>query len=85
MDRYAALIGKRVEVEYRAGDIHLSAIGMLVAIKDKSLFLEDHFAQGGKNKTLRTEIPHANIIRVSESPAPLVPAPKVAPVTKKRR
>jgi hypothetical protein len=87
MDRYSSLIGKRVEVEYRAGDLHLSAIGTLVAVKEKSIFLEDHMKQGDKNKTMRTEIPHVNVIRIVESPAPPAPTPSSSPAshTKRRR
>jgi hypothetical protein len=87
MDRYSSLIGKRVEVEYRARDLHLSAIGTLVAVKEKSIFLEDHMKQGDKNKTVRTEIPHVNVIRIVESPAPPAPPPSPSPAsqTKRRR
>jgi hypothetical protein len=85
MDRYSALVGKRVEVEYRAGDLHLSAIGTLVAVKEKSIFLEDHMKQGDKNKTMRTEIPHVNVIRIVELSAPPAPAPAAVPPPKRRR
>jgi hypothetical protein len=85
MDRYSAMVGKRVEVEYRAGDLHLNSVGTLVAVKEKSIFLEDRITQGEKNKTMRTEIPHVNVIRITESPAPPVPAPATAPPPKKRR
>ena len=85
MDRYSSLIGKRVEVEYRAGDLHLSSVGTLVAVNEKSIFLEDHMKQGDKSKTMRTEIPHINVIHVVELPAPPDPAPVVAPPSKKRR
>lgn len=74
-----------MEVEYRAGDLHLTAIGTLAAVKEKSIFLEDHMKQGDKNKTMRTEIPHVNVIRIIESPAPPAPAPAAAPPPKKRR
>ena len=85
MDRYSAFVGKRVEVEYRAGDLHLSAIGTLVGVKEKSIFLEDHMNQGDKNKTTRTEIPHVNVFRIVESPAPPAPPPSLASQTKRRR
>ena len=65
MGRYSALVGKRVEAHYRTGDIHLSAVGVLVSDTGKSVFLEERFAQGGKNKTIRVEIPYEYVLRVS--------------------
>jgi hypothetical protein len=85
MDRYSSLIGKRVEVEYRAGDLHLTAIGTLVAVKEKSIFLQDRITQGDKSKTMRTEIPHINVIRIVESPAPPAPAPSPSPASHPKR
>lgn len=78
MDRYALFVGKRVEVEYRAGDVHLNAAGTLAAVKDKCITLEDHFAQDGKKKTMRLEIPHVNVIRIDEAPAPAAAVPSHA-------
>lgn len=69
MGRYSSLVGKRVEAHYRAGDIHLLAIGTLVADAQGSIFIEEHFSQGGKDKTMRVEIPVQYIIRVVEIPA----------------
>ena len=68
MERYSALVGKRVEAYYRTGDVHLSAVGVLVADTGKSVFLEEHFAQGGKNKTIRVEIPYEYVLRIGEAP-----------------
>ena len=70
MARYCALIGRRVEVHYRAGDIFLPATGTLVADSGRSIFLEEHFAQRGQVKTFRWEIPYQCIVRVAESFAP---------------
>ncbi len=67
MARYCALLGKRVEVSYRAGDIELPAIGILVADSGKSIFLEEHFSQHGRVQTFRWEIPYQWIVRLNES------------------
>jgi len=84
MGRYASLVGKRVEAHYRAGDIHLAAVGTLVTDTGKAIFIEERFSQGGKNKTMRVEIPYEYIVRLAEAhEAAPVPAP--APSQKKRR
>jgi len=70
MARYAALLGKRVEVQYRAADIFLPAAGRLVADSGKSIFLEEHSRAGGPLKTFRWEIPYPYIIRIEELPEP---------------
>jgi len=64
MGSYASLVGKRVEAHYRAADIQLTAIGTLVFDSGKSIFLEERFSQGGKEKTMRVEIPYEFVIRV---------------------
>lgn len=74
MARYSTLLGKRIEVYYRAGDIFLPAIGALAADSGKSIFLEEQYAQQGKIKSFRWEIPYACIIRLEESFTP-PPAP----------
>ncbi len=43
MARYSAFLGRRVEVQYRAGDILLPASGTFVADSGRSIFLEEHF------------------------------------------
>jgi hypothetical protein len=86
MGRYSALIGKRVEARYRTADIHLSAVGTLVSDSGKSIFLEDRFSLGGREKTMRVEIPYQFVIRVNEThaePAPPVQVP-ARPSKKKR-
>lgn len=76
MKRYAAMVGKRVEAHYRASDFRLSAAGTLVLDTGKSIFIEEHFSQGGKQKTSRLEIPYEYILRVTEAAA-AEPAPAV--------
>ena len=66
MPRFNSLIGKRIEVSYRAGDIHLVASGTLVADSGRAAFIEERFSQQGKDKTLRLEIPYQCILRLSE-------------------
>jgi hypothetical protein len=67
MARYSALLGKRVEAHYRAGDMQLSTIGTLTSDTGKAIFVEEHFSSGGKEKTMRVEIPYAYVIRVAEA------------------
>jgi hypothetical protein len=67
MARYSALLGKRVEAHYRAGDMQLSTIGTLASDTGKAIFVEEHFSSGGKEKTMRVEIPYAYVIRVAET------------------
>lgn len=79
MARYAALLSRRVEVTYRAGDIFLPATGTLAADSGKSIFLEEHFSQRGHVKTFRWEIPYQCIVRLEESISqPDSPAPAIA-------
>lgn len=65
--RYAALLGKRVEAYYRANDLHMSAVGSLVGDNGRSVSIEERFSQSGKNKVLRIEIPYDYIIRIVET------------------
>jgi len=86
MVRYASLVGKRVEAQYRAGDIQLAAVGTLASDSGKSLFIEDHFTQGGKEKTVRIEIPYEYLIRIGEArPEPARPAFPKPPASPKKR
>jgi hypothetical protein len=80
---YSSLLGKRVEAHYRASDLHLSAVGMLVSDSGKSIVLEERFLQNGREKAMRVEIPYQYVIRVAEaeekqpvSPSSQNPAPK---------
>src|SRR5208282_2976443 len=70
MARYSAFLGRRVEVQYRAGDILLPASGTFVADSGRSIFLEQHFEQRGSQKHFRWEIPYQYIIRIEEKPEP---------------
>ena len=74
MARYSAFLGRRVEVQYRAGDIFLPATGTLAADSGRSIFLEESFIQHGKEKQFRWEIPYACIVRIEEKPAAAAPA-----------
>jgi hypothetical protein len=82
MARYSAFLGRRVEVQYRAGDILLPASGTFVADSGRSIFLEQHFEQRGTMKHFRWEIPYQYIVRIEEKPEPPPEAagtPAIAP------
>ena len=85
MARYSAFLGRRVEVQYRAGDILLPASGTFVADSGRSIFLEQHFEQRGSEKHFRWEIPYQYIVRLeekaelTEAPASSSQAPAAAP------
>jgi len=68
MARYSALLGRRIEVSYRAGDIVLPATGNLAADSGKSIFLEESYQQKGGVKTFRWEIPYPCILKLNECP-----------------
>ena len=69
MGRYSQLIGKRVEAQYRAGDMYLSAQGNLVSETERAISIEERFTHNGKEKTIRFEIPHEYLIRLIDCPA----------------
>ena len=75
MAKYSMLLGKRVSVEYRAGDIFLPAVGTLAADSGKSIFLEERFEKNASVRTFRWEIPYQCIVRIdptaAEAPANL--------------
>jgi hypothetical protein len=73
MARYSALLGRRVEVQYRAGDINLPATATLVADSGKSIFLEERLVRKGVVQAFRWEIPYPSIVRMLELP---IPAPE---------
>jgi hypothetical protein len=70
MARYSAFLGRRVEVQYRAGDILLPASGTFVADSGRSIFLEQHLEQRGQEKYFRWEIPYQYIVRLEEKKDP---------------
>jgi len=78
MARYSALIGRRVEVRYRAGEIVLPATGTLAADSGKSIFLEESYHQLGQVKTFRWEIPYPSILELGEMPEVPRPSASVA-------
>lgn len=68
MARYSAFLGRRVAVQYRAGDILLPASGTFVADSGRSIFLEQNFEQRGQHKHFRWEIPYQCLVRIEEKP-----------------
>lgn len=74
MARYSAFLGRRVQVQYRAGDILLPASGVFVADSGRSIFLEQKFEQRGKHGHFRWEIPYQCLVRIEEKPEPGVTA-----------
>jgi hypothetical protein len=65
MARYSAFLGRKVEVQYRAGDILLPASGTFVADSGRSIFLEQNFELRG-NKLFRWEIPYQYIVKIEQ-------------------
>ncbi len=68
MARYSSFLGRRVEVQYRAGEILLPASGTFVADSGRSIFLEQNFEQRGQHKHFRWEIPYQYLVRIDEKP-----------------
>ena len=64
MAAYSHLLSGAVKVQYRLGDIVLSASGTVVADSGRSIFLEQHVEQRGKRNYFRWEIPYPYIIRI---------------------
>jgi len=79
MARYANLLGRRVEVHYRAGEVTLPATALLVADSGRSIFLEEHYVLRGRTQTFRWEIPYSCILRIEESRKPGKPAQEYNP------
>jgi len=84
MATYSRFLGGAVKVQYRQGDIFLSASGTFVADSGRSIFLEQHLEQRGKRNYFRWEIPYPYIHRIesvaqsaqteADSPSPLARA-----------
>ena len=77
MARYSEMLGRRIQVTYRAGDIILPATGNLAADSGKSIFLEESYKQEGNVKTFRWEIPYLCIVHLNECPE--IPSPSASP------
>ncbi|HVB57371.1 MAG TPA: hypothetical protein VNE63_13235 [Candidatus Acidoferrales bacterium] len=67
MNRYSAIVGKRVEAHYRASDSRFSAVGVLVSDTGTSIFIEERLSQGGRQKTFRVEIPYEYVLHIAEA------------------
>jgi hypothetical protein len=74
MARYSAFLGRKVEVQYRAGDILLPASGTFVADSGRSIFLEQKYEQRGSQRHFRWEIPYQYIVRLEEKTGPTAAA-----------
>ena len=68
MPAFTSLIGKRVEVNYRAGDIRMTATGTLAIDSGEFIRIEDRLTQSGREKTVRLEIPYPSLVRVRQLP-----------------
>jgi hypothetical protein len=68
MARYSSILGRRIVVTYRAGEVNLPATGQLAADSGKSIFLEESYRQQGKVRTFRWEIPYPSIVELHECP-----------------
>ena len=83
MAAYSHFHRATIKVQYRLGDILLTATGMLVADSGRSIFLEERLEQRGKLSYFRWEIPYRHIHRVEIvsreiQPDPNEPAPQRA-------
>src|ERR1700682_293408 len=78
MARYSAFLGRRVGVQYRAGDILLLAAGTCVADSGRSIFLEQSYEQRGQRRHFRWEIPYQCIVRLAEQSLPQAASPASA-------
>ncbi len=66
MAKYSMFLGRRVHVEYRAGEVNLPASGTMAADSGKSIFLEERFQKDGSARSFRWEIPYQYIVRIME-------------------
>ena len=66
MAKYSSLLGRRVQIHYRTGEVNLPASGLLSADSGRSIFLEEHFERSGNPQTFRWEIPYQYIVRIVE-------------------
>ena len=70
MANYSQFLGRKVTVQYRAGDILVPASGTFVADSGRSIFLEQHIEQRGKRSYFRWEIPYGYLQRIEEVSEP---------------
>ena len=77
MASFAQFLGRKVTVQYRVGDVLLPASGTFAADSGRSIFLEQHVEQRGKQSYFRWEIPYQYIHRIEE--AEETPEPPAAP------
>ena len=66
MPSFASLVGKRVEVSYRAQDIHMCVTATLTRDSGDHIHLQDRFTLAGRENTLRIVIPYSAVLRVRE-------------------
>jgi hypothetical protein len=85
MNRYAVLVGKRVEVHYRLVNTHQKSVGTLVTDTGESIFIEERFSQGERQKTIRVEIPYEYVIRVVEASAANEASEPASPPSRRSR
>jgi hypothetical protein len=71
---YSQFLGSKVLVRYRVGEILLSASGTFCADSGRSIFLEQHLEQRGKQKFFRWEIPYPYIYRIEAEDTETTPA-----------
>ncbi len=74
MGGYSSLVGRRVEVVYRVGTVHLLATGTLLADSGQHIFVEQHFDQHGSVENIHLKIPYHCIVRLTESNPDPTPA-----------
>jgi len=67
---YSDYLGSAVTVQYRLGDILLSANGVFVGDSGRSIFLEQHVEQRGRRNYFRWEIPYGNIHAIEQKADP---------------
>jgi hypothetical protein len=75
---YSDYLGATVTVQYRLGDIVLSATGVFVGDSGRSIFLEQHLEQGGRRNYFRWEIPYPNVHSVEQKIEVEVELPEVS-------
>jgi len=79
MAAYSRFLGGTVKVQYRLGDVLLSASGTFVADSGRSIFLEQHLEQRGKRNYFRWEIPYPYIYRIESMNAETETAAEIPP------